>query len=181
EDLRMGNLKGGVVGTLMSNMGLELAFKKLGIPFVRAEVGDRYVIKEMHKKGWILGAENSGHVILLEKTTTGDGIIAGLQILTIMVRNHMTLYDLCSGIKMFPQILLNVDVNSTSSTLNNHDIKIIAAKIEKELIGFGRVILRKSGTEPLIRVMVEGENKLQVIAAANRIIEQINKIDNKVM
>ncbi|KYP97687.1 phosphoglucosamine mutase, partial [Sodalis-like endosymbiont of Proechinophthirus fluctus] len=98
EKLRQGQLSGGVVGTLMSNMGLELALKQLGVPFVRARVGDRYVLEKMQEKGWRIGAENSGHVILLDKTTTGDGIIAGLQVLSAMVGNHMNLHDLCSGV-----------------------------------------------------------------------------------
>uniref|UniRef100_A0A914YA99 Phosphoglucosamine mutase n=1 Tax=Panagrolaimus superbus TaxID=310955 RepID=A0A914YA99_9BILA len=95
EGLRQGQLRGGAVGTLMSNMGLELALKQLGIPFARAKVGDRYVLEKMQEKGWRIGAENSGHVILLDKTTTGDGIVAGLQVLAAMARNHMSLHDLC--------------------------------------------------------------------------------------
>ena len=108
EGLRQGQLRGGAVGTLMSNMGLELALKQLGIPFVRAKVGDRYVLEKLQEKGWRIGAENSGHVILLDKTTTGDGIVAALQVVAAMARNHMSLHDLCSGMKMFPQILVNV-------------------------------------------------------------------------
>ena len=108
EALRQGQLRGGAVGTLMSNMGLEIALKQLGIPFVRAKVGDRYVLEKLQEKGWRLGAENSGHIILLDKTTTGDGIVAGLQVLSAMVRNHMSLHDLCSGMKLLPQILVNV-------------------------------------------------------------------------
>lgn len=104
EGLRQGQLRGGAVGTLMSNMGTELALKQLGIPFARAKVGDRYVLEKLQELGWRIGAENSGHVILLDKTTTGDGIVAGLQVLTAMVRNHMSLHDLCSGMKLLPQI-----------------------------------------------------------------------------
>jgi phosphoglucosamine mutase len=113
RSLRQGQLRGGAVGTLMSNMGLELALKQLGIPFARAKVGDRYVLEKLQEKGWRLGAENSGHVILLDKTTTGDGIVAGLQVVAAMVRNHMSLHDLCSGMKMFPQILVNVRYTSS--------------------------------------------------------------------
>ncbi|MXP49260.1 phosphoglucosamine mutase [Pantoea sp. Eser] len=173
EGLRQGQLRGGVVGTLMSNMGLELALKQLGIPFARAKVGDRYVLEKMQEKGWRLGAENSGHVILLDKTTTGDGIVASLQVLTAMVRNHMSLHDLCSGTKMLPQVLVNVRFTGEHDPLQSDAVKTVTAEVEKALAGRGRVLLRKSGTEPLIRVMVEGENEAQVTELANRIAEQV--------
>ncbi|MEN4769051.1 phosphoglucosamine mutase [Duffyella gerundensis] len=176
EGLRQGQLRGGVVGTLMSNMGLELALKQLGIPFVRAKVGDRYVLEKMQEKGWRLGAENSGHVILLDKTTTGDGIVAGLQVLTAIVRNHMSLHDLCSGMKLLPQILVNVRFSGESDPLEEASVKAVTAEVEKELAGRGRVLLRKSGTEPLIRVMVEGENEQQVTALANRIADAVKAV-----
>lgn len=173
EGLRQGQLRGGVVGTLMSNMGLELALKQLGIPFARAKVGDRYVLEKMQEKGWRLGAENSGHVILLDKTTTGDGIVAGLQVLTAMVRNHMSLHDLCSGMKLLPQVLVNVRFSGDSDPLETDGVKAVAAEVEKTLAGRGRVLLRKSGTEPLIRVMVEGEDEAQVTALAHRIADAV--------
>lgn len=173
EALRQGQLRGGVVGTLMSNMGLELALKQLGIPFTRAKVGDRYVLEKMQEKGWRLGAENSGHVILLDKTTTGDGIVASLQVLTAMVRNHMSLHDLCSGMKMLPQVLVNVRFAGEGDPLQSDAVKTATAEVEKALAGRGRVLLRKSGTEPLIRVMVEGENEAQVTELANRIADQV--------
>ncbi|UCB32356.1 phosphoglucosamine mutase [Duffyella gerundensis] len=176
EGLRQGQLRGGVVGTLMSNMGLELALKQLGIPFARAKVGDRYVLEKMQEKGWRLGAENSGHVILLDKTTTGDGIVAGLQVLTAIVRNHMSLHDLCSGMKLLPQILVNVRFSGESDPLEEASVKAVTAEVEKELAGRGRVLLRKSGTEPLIRVMVEGENEQQVTALANRIADAVKAV-----
>ncbi|HBV90788.1 MAG TPA: phosphoglucosamine mutase [Pantoea sp.] len=176
EALRQGQLRGGVVGTLMSNMGLELALKQLGIPFTRAKVGDRYVLEKMQEKGWRLGAENSGHVILLDKTTTGDGIVASLQVLTAMVRNHMTLHDLCSGMKMLPQVLVNVRFAGEHDPLQNDAVKTVTADVEKALAGRGRVLLRKSGTEPLIRVMVEGENEAQVTELANRIADQVKAV-----
>jgi len=176
EGLRQGQLRGGVVGTLMSNMGLELALKQLGIPFVRAKVGDRYVLEKMQEKGWRLGAENSGHVILLDKTTTGDGIVASLQVLTAMVRNHMSLHDLCSGMKMLPQILVNVRFTGEHDPLESEAVKAVTVEVEKALAGRGRVLLRKSGTEPLIRVMVEGENEAQVIELANRIADQVKAV-----
>lgn len=176
EALRQGQLRGGVVGTLMSNMGLELALKQLGIPFTRAKVGDRYVLEKMQEKGWRLGAENSGHVILLDKTTTGDGIVASLQVLTAMVRNHMSLHDLCSGMKMLPQVLVNVRFAGEHDPLQSDSVKAVTAEVEKALGGRGRVLLRKSGTEPLIRVMVEGENEAQVTELANRIADQVKAV-----
>lgn len=176
EGLRQGQLRGGVVGTLMSNMGLELALKQLGIPFARAKVGDRYVLEKLQENGWRLGAENSGHVILLDKTTTGDGIVAGLQVLTAMVRNHMSLHDLCSGMKLLPQILVNVRFSGATDPLEDAQVKAITAEVEKELAGRGRVLLRKSGTEPLIRVMVEGEDEAQVTALAHRIADAVKAV-----
>jgi len=177
EGLRQGQLRGGAVGTLMSNMGLEIALKELGIPFVRAKVGDRYVLEKLQEKGWQLGAENSGHVILLDKTTTGDGIVSGLQVLTAIVRNGMTLSELCSGMQLFPQILVNVRFAAgANDPLENETVKRVTGEVEQALAGRGRVLLRKSGTEPLIRVMVEGENEEQVTAFANRIADAVKAV-----
>ena len=176
EKLRQGKLRGGVVGTLMSNIGLELALKQLGIPFARAKVGDRYVLEKLQEKGWQLGAENSGHVILLDKTTTGDGIVAGLQVLTAMVRNHMSLHDLCSGMKLLPQVLVNVRFSGNSDPLTAASVKAATEAVESELGSRGRVLLRKSGTEPLIRVMVEGEDRQQVTLLANRIADAVKAV-----
>ncbi|MGG4674148.1 phosphoglucosamine mutase [Providencia sp. Me1] len=173
EALRQGQLKGGVVGTLMSNMGLEIALKQLGIPFERAKVGDRYVLEKLQEKGWRMGAENSGHVILLDKTTTGDGIVAGLQVLSAMVRNHMSLHDLCSGMKLLPQVLVNVRFKGQHDPLQSDAVVAANEEVEKQLAGKGRVLLRKSGTEPLIRVMVEGENEADVTAMANYIADAV--------
>ncbi|MDC9613654.1 phosphoglucosamine mutase [Xenorhabdus khoisanae] len=176
EALRQGQLRGGAVGTLMSNMGLELALKQLGIPFERAKVGDRYVLEKLQEKGWRLGAENSGHVILLDKTTTGDGIVAGLQVLSAMVRNNMSLHDLCSGMKLLPQILVNVRFTGNTDPLQSEPVLEAVKSVETELNGQGRVLLRKSGTEPLIRVMVEGEDEEQVTALAHRIADAVKKM-----
>ncbi|MGS0628258.1 phosphoglucosamine mutase [Photorhabdus asymbiotica] len=173
EALRQGQLRGGVVGTLMSNMGLELALKQLGIPFLRAKVGDRYVLEKLQEEGWRLGAENSGHIILLDKTTTGDGIVAGLQVLSAMVRNHMNLHDLCSGMKLLPQVLVNVRFSGSYDPLQSENVINVTKSVEAELNGCGRVLLRKSGTEPLIRVMVEGEDNEQVTALAHRIADAV--------
>lgn len=177
EGQRQGQLcDGGVVGTLMSNMGLELALQQLAIPFVRTNVGDRYVLEELQQKNWRFGAENSGHVILLDKTTTGDGIIASLQVLSAMVRNQMNLLELCRGITLLPQTLINVNFNGEKDPLQNVGVKKIIADTEKELRGRGRILLRKSGTERLIRVMVEGESECEVNVLAQRIADVVQKI-----
>ncbi|UDG81527.1 Phosphoglucosamine mutase [Candidatus Profftia lariciata] len=176
EHLRQGILHGGAVGTHMSNMGLELAFQQIGIPFVRAKIGDRYVLEMMTSKGWCLGAENSGHVIMLDKTTTGDGIIAGLQVLAVIIRNCMSLHDLCSGIKLLPQVLINVRFYGNGNPLESESVKALTAEIEEQLNGKGRVLLRTSGTEPLIRIMVEGEDNEQITEMANRIAHGIKII-----
>ncbi|WMR95422.1 phosphoglucosamine mutase [Mergibacter septicus] len=173
EDLRSGKLSGGVVGTQMSNMSLELALKMLGIPFVRAKVGDRYVLELMQEKGWKLGGENSGHIIT-DKNTTGDGIIASLQVLAAMVRHNMCLNDLASAVQLFPQVLINVrlEQGTTANNLESEAVKRATAEAEQWLQDKGRILLRKSGTEPLIRVMVEcqdhalAEKSAQHIAAA---------------
>lgn len=158
DALRRGELKGGVVGTLMTNMGMEVALKNLGIPFVRAKVGDRYVMEELLKHNWLIGAENSGHVILLDKVTTGDGIVAGLQIMAAMVSSKMTLKELSEGMKMFPQVLENVRFKGDGNPLESEAVIAATKAVEEKLGETGRVLLRKSGTEPLIRVMVEGED-----------------------
>lgn len=173
EALRQGQLKGGVVGTLMSNMGLELALKNLGIPFERAKVGDRYVLEKLIEKNWRLGAENSGHVLLLDKTTTGDGIVAGLQVLVAMVHNNMSLADLCSGMTMLPQVLINVRFTSQHDPLQSNTVKTAIEQAEQQLGNHGRVLIRKSGTEPLIRVMVEGTDQSEVQNLAEQIAQAV--------
>lgn len=176
EGLRQSQLRGGAVGTLMSNMGLEMALKKLGIPFVRTKVGDRYVLEKLQSLGWRIGAENSGHVILLDKTTTGDGIIAGLQVLATMISNQMSLNELYSGMKLMPQILMNVRFLGYPNPLESTELHKITAQVKADLADRGRILLRKSGTEPLIRVMVEGEDKKQVVVLANRIVSAIKLV-----
>ncbi|AKC32601.1 phosphoglucosamine mutase [Candidatus Pantoea carbekii] len=177
ENLRQGQLKGGVVGTLMSNIGLELALKEIGIPFIRSKVGDRYVLEKMKQKGWRIGAENSGHIILLDKTTTGDAIIASLQVLSAIVRNHVNLHDLCNGVKMLPQALVNVRFHGTHDPLQSNIVKAVTVEVEKTLLHEGgRLLLRKSGTEPLIRIMVEGHNKRKIHMLANNIAKAIRSV-----
>ena len=164
------------VVTVMSNLGFIKYMESQGIHTEKTAVGDRYVLEKMQEKGWRLGAENSGHVILLDKTTTGDGIVASLQVLTAIVRNHMTLHDLCSGMKMLPQILVNVRFAGEHDPLESESVKAVTAEAEKTLAGRGRVLLRKSGTEPLIRVMVEGEDEAQVSALAHKIADAVKAV-----
>lgn len=164
-----GTLQGGVVGTLMSNMGLELALAELEIPFARSKVGDRYVMELLNEKGWLIGGENSGHVLNLAHTGTGDGIIASLQVLAAMLESNLTLAELSQGMQKLPQVLVNVKFAKGSAPLENQHVKHEIAAVEAELGHQGRVLIRKSGTEPLIRVMVEGKDAVQVQAYAERI------------
>ncbi|MDO4431344.1 MAG: phosphoglucosamine mutase [Lonepinella koalarum] len=173
EALRSGNLKGGVVGTLMSNMSLEIALKQLGIPFVRANVGDRYVLEKMQENDWKFGGENSGHIIIADKNTTGDGIIASLAVLTAMVQHKLSLNELISAVQLFPQVLINVKFAGGRNPLESEAVKAVAAEVEKSLAGKGRILLRKSGTEPLIRVMVECEDAQLAQQSAERIVEAV--------
>ena len=174
EALRSGQLKGGVVGTLMSNMSLEIALKMLGVPFVRANVGDRYVLEKMVEHNWTLGGENSGHIIIADKNTTGDGIIASLAVLSAMVQHRLSLNELASAVKLFPQVLINVRFAGGANPLESEAVKAVAADVEKRLEGKGRILLRKSGTEPLIRVMVECEDGALAKQCAEEIAEAVN-------
>ena len=173
EALRSGQLKGGVVGTLMSNMSLEIALKMLGVPFVRANVGDRYVLEKMVEHNWTLGGENSGHIIIADKNTTGDGIIASLAVLSAMVQHRLSLNELASAVKLFPQVLINVRFAGGDNPLESEEVKAVAADVEKRLEGKGRILLRKSGTEPLIRVMVECEDGALAKQCAEEIAEAV--------
>ena len=173
EALRSGQLKGGVVGTLMSNMSLEIALKMLGVPFVRANVGDRYVLEKMVEHSWTLGGENSGHIIIADKNTTGDGIIASLAVLSAMVQHRLSLNELASAVKLFPQVLINVRFAGGANPLESEAVKAVAADVEKRLEGKGRILLRKSGTEPLIRVMVECEDGVLAKQCAEEIAEAV--------
>ncbi|MDH2997317.1 phosphoglucosamine mutase [Pasteurellaceae bacterium LFhippo2] len=175
EALRAGKLQGGVVGTLMSNMSLEIALKDLAIPFVRANVGDRYVLEQLKEKGWKLGGENSGHIIVLDKNTTGDGIVASLEVLAAMAKHKLSLNELAKAVPLFPQVLLNVRFAGGENPLNSDEVKAVAADVEKRLAGKGRILLRKSGTEPLIRVMVECEDGALAQACAEEIVEAVKR------
>lgn len=177
EALRSGQLKGGVVGTLMSNMSLEIALKMLGVPFLRANVGDRYVLEKMVENDWTLGGENSGHIIIADKNTTGDGIVASLAVLAAMAQHKLSLNELASAVKLFPQVLINVRFAGGENPLENDAVKSVAAEVEKRLEGKGRILLRKSGTEPLIRVMVECQDASLAQQCAEEIAEAVKKIN----
>ncbi|WP_332398603.1 phosphoglucosamine mutase [Vibrio metschnikovii] len=166
DALRRGELKGGVVGTLMTNLGMENGLKQLGIPFVRAAVGDRYVMEKLLEKGWKIGAENSGHVILLDKVTTGDAIVATLQVLASVIDSNLSLYELSQGMTLYPQVLENVRFSGQTKPLESTAVLAAVKQVESQLGDKGRVLLRASGTEPLIRVMVEGEDAQLVQASA---------------
>lgn len=175
-DQQRNNRCEGVVGTQMSNLGFEQALNKLGIDFVRAKVGDRYVKALMEEKGWTLGGENSGHIICSDVTTTGDGIIAALKILFAIVKSGKTLKQLREDLVMFPQVMVNVRVDAnTKIDLDHPDIVKAVKDAENALADKGRVLLRLSGTEPLVRVMVEGEDSKKVKALANSIANVVKQ------
>ena len=168
-EYRDGRLKGGVVGTQMSNLGLELALRRYGIPFERAAVGDRYVLERMQQKGWTLGGESSGHIICLDRTTTGDGIVAALQVLHEIVTTGRSLHDLKQGMQKLPQSLVNVPLAQRIDVSSLPRVQEAVRTVESELADRGRVLLRPSGTEPLIRVMVEGQDGDEVQRYAEQI------------
>ncbi|SDG30964.1 phosphoglucosamine mutase [Onishia taeanensis] len=174
-----GELGGGVVGTLMSNFGLAAALEALGIPFERAKVGDRYVIERLVANGWQLGGESSGHIVCGHIQTTGDGIVSALQVLAIMVREGQTLAKLLGGFEKAPQALVNVRLNAATdrgALMDSESLKKAVASVEAELGNEGRVLLRPSGTEPLIRVMVEGRPHLDVDGLAKRLAGEVESL-----
>ncbi len=164
-----GLLKGPVVGTVMSNLGLEHALQNQNIEFRRAAVGDRYVLEALRETGGIIGGETSGHMICLDKTTTGDGIVTALQILAVMKRTGKPLSELTGGMSRYPQTMLNVTTEQRLDPDESPAIREAVSEAEQELAESGRVVLRASGTEPVIRVMVEGENEQQVLTLAQRL------------
>lgn len=166
-------LGGGVVGTLMSNLGFEHALDRLGIPFSRAKVGDRYVLELMNSNGWLLGGENSGHILCLDKHSSGDGIIAALQVLEAMRESGVALHELLADLTLYPQVLVNVQVAGRIDLDGNGAIQAAVKAAEDALDGSGRVLLRPSGTEPKVRVMVEGRQRQQVELLANRIADAV--------
>ena len=165
----------GVAGTLMSNLGMELALKDLGIPFLRTKVGDRYVVEALKENGWSLGGEGSGHVLCSDLNTTGDGIVAALQVIRAISDSGKTLAELKTGMQKFPQIMINVRLSKKVDISNNSAINSAVADAEKKLAGRGRVLLRPSGTEPLIRVMAEGDDQAlveQQVQDIAKVVEQ---------
>ena len=166
---REGALQGPVVGTVMSNLGLERALEKHNIEFRRARVGDRYVLETLSETGGIIGGETSGHVICLDRTTTGDGLIAALQVLAVMRRTGKPLSELVRGMEKYPQSMVNVRTEKSLDPTTSSKIQDAVSQAESELADSGRVVLRASGTEPVIRVMVEGENESQVIDLAEKL------------
>ncbi len=170
-----GDLSGPVVGTVMSNFGLELALKELGIQFHRAAVGDRYVLQMLRELGGNLGGETSGHLICLDKTTTGDGLVAALQVLAVMKQSRKSLAELAAGMQRFPQRMVNVRVAERFDAAAHPAVSAAVAVVEEALAGRGRVVLRASGTEPVIRVMVEGEDEVMVASHAKSLAEVVQR------
>jgi len=169
ERLQQGEKIPGVVGTLMTNMAVEIALKRKGIELVRAKVGDRYVLEELERRGWLLGGEGSGHLLALDQHTTGDGLISALQVLKACVRRGRSLAQLLEGVTLFPQVLLNVRLKAGTDWSANQSLTAERQRAEKELAGQGRVLIRASGTEPVLRVMVEARNSTQAQAIAERL------------
>ena len=164
----------GVVGTLMTNYALEKRFAELGVDFVRAKVGDRYVLEQLKARdGWLFGGETSGHLLVLDCQTTGDGIVSSLQILAAMKRQGKTLAELTEDLKLLPQVLINKRIEKGFDWKSHQPMKEAVAKAEEKLSGRGRVLIRPSGTEPLLRVMVEADDKALAQTLAQSIADTL--------
>ena len=163
----------GAVGTLMTNMALEVAFKKMGIGFARAKVGDRYVLETLQERGWLLGGEGSGHLLCLDKHTTGDGIVSALQVLSALKRASLSLADMTADIRLYPQVLINVKIPAGFDWKTNPGMQAEKDAVEQALGDSGRVLIRPSGTEPLIRVMVEAQQADVAQTMARRIADKV--------
>ena len=163
----------GVVGTLMTNMAVELAFRKKGVKFVRAKVGDRYVLEELERHGWVLGGEGSGHLLVLDRHTTGDGLVSALQVLHACVDSGKTMAQLLADVALFPQTLINVRLQPGQDWKTNQKLADETKAVEAELDETGRVLIRASGTEPLLRVMVEARDPQQAQACAERLVAAV--------
>lgn len=171
-----GKLQGGVVGTVMTNLGMEHALRDADIPFARSKVGDRYVLEELLARNWRLGGESSGHIICLDVTTTGDGIITALQVLAVMSDTHKSLHELKANMEKMPQVLINVTKSKDIDIYQNADIQNAMKFGEERLQDTGRILLRPSGTEPLIRVMVEGKNAKLIDEVAHSIANVVQHV-----
>lgn len=173
---RTGQMVGGLVGTVMTNFGMEKALGRMGIDFARASVGDRYVLEMMLEKGWQLGGENSGHIVCLDKHTTGDGLISGLQVLEALTTAGETLAEACRDLRLVPQKLVNVPVKRGFDFRKCPEILQAVQRAEQQIEGRGRILLRPSGTEPVLRVMVEGEDETEVLSLAHAIADVVRDI-----
>lgn len=174
-----GLLHGGIVGTIMSNYGLQKAAEDLGVHFYRTQVGDRYVLEALKEKDWRIGGEPSGHIVCLDKTTTGDGIIAALQVLTIMIKQEKTLEELTADIQLLPQVQINYKTKAAEDLSKNTDVLAAVNDLQNDMKAKGRVLLRPSGTEPVLRIMVEGEDRLEVQKQAQGLSDYIQSIEQK--
>ena len=170
ERLARGEIVSGAVGTLMTNLAVEMALKAKGVQFVRAKVGDRYVLEELEKNGWLLGGEGSGHLLALDKHSTGDGLISALQVLQACVRSGKSLSQLLEDLTLFPQILINVRLRPEQDWKSNAALQSASKAVQAELGDTGRILIRASGTEPLLRVMVEARDGAQAKACADRLV-----------
>jgi len=160
----------------MTNYGLEKALAEMDIPFVRTHVGDRYVLEALKENNWKIGGESSGHVVCLDKTTTGDGIVAALQVLVIMMKQNKSLEQLCEGLSLMPQVLINLKTSQAATLAVHPDVVAMVDALNTQLEGVGRVLLRPSGTEPVLRVMVEGLDEDAVRSQAQALADAIEKI-----
>jgi phosphoglucosamine mutase len=173
DRLAQGQRVPGAVGTLMTNMAVELALKARDVEFVRAKVGDRYVLEELEKRGWLLGGEGSGHLLCLDKHTTGDGLISALQVLKACARSGQSIAQLLEGVRLFPQTLINVRLAPGQDWKKNEKLSGECERLQKELDGSGRVLIRASGTEPVLRVMVEASDAQVAQRGAERLAEAV--------
>lgn len=174
-----GTLKGGVVGTLMTNMAIENALKEFDIPFERSKVGDRYVMESLKKNDWLIGGESSGHLIHLDYNSTGDGIIAALQVLRVIKEREQSIGELAQKFPLFPQTMINVRVTDAKPIMGNEELQKMAQEVDEELAERGRVLLRASGTEPLIRVMVEANDANLATKMAEELAQKVQDLAQK--
>ncbi len=173
DRIQRGESLGGVVGTLMTNLAVEQALRACGLEFTRAKVGDRYVLEELERRGWILGGEGSGHLLVLDKHSTGDGLVSALQVLQAMVRSRRSLSDLLAGVSLFPQTLINVRLGPGQPWQEDEAFRALSQQVQAELGDCGRILIRPSGTEPVVRVMVEARDADVARRAAERLAQAL--------